>query len=72
MMVSSFKLGDEISSSKTWSKRFAFLEDISHLLANQSAFFQVDSLRRHMETNGHLRNVDRPKVFLEVEGLFRS
>lgn len=50
LMVSSFKLGDEISSSKTWSKRFAFLEDISHLLANQSAFFQVDSLWTLMDT----------------------
>ena len=26
LMVSSFKLGDEISSSKTWSKRFAIFE----------------------------------------------
>ena len=67
-MVSSFKLGDEISSSKTWSKRFAFLEDISHLLANQSAFFQVDSLDTCATSTGR-RSFSRSRVYSGVNSV---
>lgn len=68
LMVSSFKLGDEISSSKTWSKRFAFLEDISHLLANQSAFFQVDSLDTCATSTGR-RSFSRSTVYSGVNSV---
>ena len=68
LMVSSFKLGDEISSSKTWSKRFAFLEDISHLLANQSAFFQVDSLDTCATSTGR-RSFSRSRVYSGVNSV---
>lgn len=67
LMVSSFKLGDEISSSVV-KKICIFGRYFSSPGQSERVFPSGFSL----DTYGHLRNVDRPKVFLEVDGLFRS